>query len=205
MRLRLTSCRNRPDSHQQPCTVNDVKQQHMTITTSSALAKRPANCTFELLSIIQMACDGAEAHVQSLLSTLELVLQAWDRQIWASREGLEAVTAAKLDEESLQCNGTQAAELALLDAMAASKEIEQLVSNIHGFHGGKAEADLVEPPRLDEPFTASQNDVSRPSGVQSVAPGALTCDDTESHKSHTQCISKGAMRWRHGRPIARHS
>ena len=64
--------------------------------------------------------------LQSVLSSLELVLEAWDRQISASRKGLQALQAVKgaVWEASAEAEAAEAeAEAALLDALAASKAI----------------------------------------------------------------------------------
>eukprot|EP00439_Symbiodinium_sp_Y106_P086248 s228_g32.t1 len=68
--------------------------------------------------------------VQSLLSSLELVLQAWDRQISSSRKGLEAVKGA-LSEASAP-DEAEAAEAALSHALAASKAIEVHLAAVRG-------------------------------------------------------------------------
>ena len=84
-----------------------------------------------------MASDGtagcadehAEARMQSLIASLELVLAAWDRQISASRKGLNAVTAAER-QTSTTSYAAQEAEKALCEALAASKEIESRVAEL---------------------------------------------------------------------------
>ena len=84
-----------------------------------------------------MASDGtagcadehAEARMQSLIASLELVLAAWDRQISASRKGLDAVTAAQ-KQTSTTSYAAQEAEKALCEALAASKEIESRVAEL---------------------------------------------------------------------------
>ncbi|CAE7666056.1 EOGT [Symbiodinium sp. CCMP2456] len=69
--------------------------------------------------------------LQSVLSSLELVLEAWDRQISASRKGLQALQAlkgqgaetAEAEAETAPEAEAAEAEAALLDALAASKAI----------------------------------------------------------------------------------
>ncbi|CAE7547469.1 unnamed protein product [Symbiodinium necroappetens] len=80
-------------------------------------------------SVPRMACDAEDAErlesLQSVLSSLELVLEAWDRQISASRKGLQALQAVKgAVSEASAAEEAAEAEAALLDALAASKAIE---------------------------------------------------------------------------------
>ena len=82
--------------------------------------------------------------LQSVLSSLELVLEAWDRQISASRKGLQALQAVKgaVSEASAAEEAAEAeAEAALLDVLAASKAIEV---EVHVATGAGGAGDLRE-------------------------------------------------------------
>ena len=141
-----------------------------------------------------MACDGVLPQVQSLLSSLELVLGAWDRQISASRKGLEAVKAVKAlratgDGGSGECDTAQAAETAeaaLLEALAASKAIEsQAAALFQGVDATKWACKVTSASNPQRPGACCESSQPRQS-VSASSPNYLvdSVDSAQTEISH---------------------